>query len=56
MNELEILLEHYQTADEESAELLQAYIHQRTEKANEAEESEAKLSVRRPSKAQERKH
>ncbi|MCH1445848.1 MAG: molecular chaperone DnaJ [Gammaproteobacteria bacterium] len=38
MNELEILLEHYQTADEESAELLQAYIHQRTEKANEAEE------------------
>ena len=38
MNELEILLEHYQTADEESAELLQAYIHQSTEKANEAEE------------------
>ena len=38
MSELEGLLEHYQTLDEESAELLQAYIDQRTQQANEAEE------------------
>ena len=38
MSELEGLLEHYQTSDEESAELLQAYIDQRTQQANEAEE------------------
>jgi len=38
MSELEGLLEHYQTADAESAELLQAYIDQRTQQANEAEE------------------
>jgi hypothetical protein len=38
INELEVLLEHYQTADEESAELLQAYIDQRTQQANDAEE------------------
>ena len=38
MSELEVLFEHYQTADQESAELLQAYIDQRTHKANDAEE------------------
>ena len=38
MSELESLLERYQTSDEESAELLQAYIDQRTQQANEAEE------------------
>ena len=38
MKELEGLLAHYQTADEESAELLQAYINQRSQQANEAEE------------------
>ena len=38
LSELEALLEHYTSEDEESAELLQAYLEQRMQKANEAEQ------------------
>jgi hypothetical protein len=38
LSELEALLEHYTSEDEESAELLQAYLEQRMQKASEAEQ------------------
>jgi hypothetical protein len=38
LSELEALLAHYTSEDEESAELLQAYLDQRMQKASEAEE------------------
>ena len=38
LSELEALLEHYTSEDAESAELLQAYLEQRMQKANEAEQ------------------